>query len=208
MLQTSGMSINADGTRIAPERVRSPGRTDRTGLRRHWTGRALLALSVMLLCAVPALAQEVDEEIPKDVVPPPLNLISKEEAKQLGAEDKMKNRTKLAIELMEARLVRSEELLRQDDYQESLNQIGVFQGLLIDTLKFLKSNEDSKGVEKNYKRLEMNLRDFMPRLELLRREMPFKYGYHVKQMLIFVRDARTRALTPLFDDTVLPEGSN
>ena len=168
----------------------------------------LIAFSLVLTFPLAAQEEVSYDDRPADLVPPPLNLISKDESKQLEAEGKMKNRTKLALELMEARLLKSEELLAQNDYGESLSHIGIFQGLLIDTMKFLKSNQNNKGVENNYKRLEMQLRDFMPRLELIRREMPNKYGYHVKQMLFFVRDARTRALNPLFEDTVLPEGSN
>jgi hypothetical protein len=169
-----------------------------------------LVITFSLALTFPITAQEEVsyDDRPDDLVPPPLNIISKDESKQLEAEGKMKNRTKLALELMEARLLKSEELLAQNDYGESLNQIGIFQGLLIDTMKFLKRNQNNKGVENNYKRLELQLRDFMPRLELIRREMPYKYGYHIKHMLFFVRDARTRALNPLFDDTVLPEGSN
>ncbi len=156
---------------------------------------------------LPVFAQEQIDDRPDDLVPPPLNIVSKEEREKLDGEQKMKSRTKLAIELMEARILKSEELLKENNYQESLDQIGVFQGILIDTMKFLKFNENDKGVYKNYKRLEMNLRDFMPRLELIRREMPYRYGYHLKTMLKFVRDARTKALNPLFDDTVIPEGN-
>ncbi len=168
----------------------------------------LLLFTFSFLLLQPAFGQEDYDDAPEDLVPPPLNFINKDEQKQLEAETKMKERTKLALELMDAKLIKSEEYVKQEDYQESLNQIGQFQGILINTLKFLKFNEDSRGVDKNFKKLEITLRDFMPRLELIRREMPYKYGYHVKRMLSFVRDARTKALNPLFDDTVLPEGNN
>lgn len=168
----------------------------------------LLIFTFCFLLAIPASAQYEEEEIPKGIVPPPLNVISKDERKQLNAETKMKKRTKLALDLMNARLLKSESLLKEADYQNSLDQIGKFQGLLINTLKFLKQNQSRRGVHKNFKRFEINLRKFMPRLELIRREMPYKYGWHVKKMLFFVREARTKALNPLFEDTVLPEGSN
>ena len=54
----------------------------------------------------------------------------------------------------------------------------------------------------------MTLREFIPRLELLRRGLPFKYGYHVQKMIAYVVDARTEALEPLFADTVIPEGGS
>lgn len=167
-----------------------------------------LILTFSFLFGMPVYSQIEDADaIPKDIVPPPLNIISKDESKQLDAETKMKKRIKLAIELMEARIAKSEQFLEQTEYQQSLDELGKFQGILINTLKFLNQNDGRSGVLNNYKRLEMNLRDFIPRLEIVRREIPFKYGYHVKQMIFYVRDARTRALNPLFDDTVLSESS-
>ncbi len=144
----------------------------------------------------------------KDIVPPPLNSVTTDERRQLKAESKLKNRTDLALEMMEARLLNSEEFLKNDDFQQSLNQLGNFQGLLIYTLDFLKKNQGEKSSLKSFKKIEINLRDFMPRLELLRREMPFKYSYHIQKLMIYVRDSRTDALSPMFGNTVLNEGGN
>ncbi len=170
------------------------------------TSLIYISIFIVLCFAQPSFSQ-VEKDIPKDLVPPPLNIVSKEEIKQLKAEKKMKKRTKLALKMMEFRLMKSEEFVEKNEYAKSLDQIGKFQGLLINTLKYLKRNKRSRGVHKNFKRFEINLREFMPRLEIIRREMPIKYGYHVRKMLVFVRDARTKALSPLFDDTVLSEGS-
>ena len=60
----------------------------------------------------------------------------------------------------------------------------------------------------DFKKLEMSLRDIIPQLELIRREMPFKYGFHVVSMIDFVRDSRTKALDHLFDDSLVPNASN
>lgn len=169
----------------------------------------VLCISVFVLFPLAQSAfSQIEEDRPRDLVPPPLNIVSKDEKKQLNAQRKMKKRTKLAITLMDARLIKSEEFLEEGNYNKSLEQIGKFQGLLIDTLRFLKKNKGRRGVHKNFKKFEINLREFMPRLEIIRREMPDKYGYHVRKMLVFVRDARTKALSPLFDDTVLPEGKS
>ena len=165
-----------------------------------------LVLSALALAASPAAAQEANDDLPEGVVPPPLNLVSKQERTELEAEKKMKNRTKLALHLIEARLTKSETFSEKEDYQESLNQLGRFQGLIRYTFNYLKRNENEKGSFKNFKRFEMTLREFLPRLELLRRVLPYKYGYHVGRMIVFVREARADALEPLFEDTVLPEG--
>ena len=47
----------------------------------------------------------------------------------------------------------------------------------------------------------------MPRLELIRRDMPERYEYYVRRLLKTVRDTRAKAVEPFFSSTVLP-GSN
>jgi hypothetical protein len=39
----------------------------------------------------------------------------------------------------------------------------------------------------------------------MRRAMPSRYGFYVQKLIRIVRDARTKAIEPLFDDTVLPQ---
>ncbi len=172
-------------------------------------GLASLCLASLFILGVQAsYAQDAEDRLPEGVVPPPLNLISKEEKNELAAESKLTNRTKLALNLIESRLTKSETSAENEEFQESLDQLGRFQALIRHTFFYLKENENEKGSFKNFKRFEMTLRDFLPRLELLRRELPYKYGYHVEKMILFVRDARSNALEPLFADTVIPEGGS
>jgi hypothetical protein len=51
------------------------------------------------------------------------------------------------------------------------------------------------------------LRSYTPRLELIRRDLPIKYEYYVRVLIKVLREARARAIDPLFDDTVLRERS-
>jgi hypothetical protein len=146
--------------------------------------------------------------LPDGVVPPPLNVISDEEAEDLESANKMKKRTKLALDFMNTRLLRSESAAEGKKYQESLDQLGRFQALVRHTFEYLKTNEDQKGSIKNFKRFEMTLRGFIPRLELLRRELPYRFGYHVGVTMDYVRKARAQALEPFFEDTVIPGGGN
>lgn len=186
--------------------------------RRRHKPRATTPFFTAVLCACIAgavftsqgLAQAPTEEaaLPAGVVPPPLNIISKKEKEGLAAERKISDRTKLALEFMEARLKLSENAADKEEYQDSLDQLGRFQALVRDTARYLHNNEDNKGSFKNFKRFEQSLREFIPRLELLRRELPFKFGYHVRVMMDFLRDARTNALEPFFGDTVIPEGGS
>ena len=166
-----------------------------------------LRLVILLLvsnCFLSAASAQDDDDKPKDLVPPPLSIVSKGEKERLDAQTDVKKRTELAIELMDARLLKATEFSSKNQYKESLDELGGFQALLRNAFNFLKRNDNgSKKVLYNFKRFEINLRGFMPKLEIIRRDMPVKYGYHVQTLMKFVRDARADAVEPLFDDSVL-----
>ncbi|MEK7855704.1 MAG: hypothetical protein AAB288_06415, partial [Acidobacteriota bacterium] len=56
----------------------------------------------------------------------------------------------------------------------------------------------------NFKRLEIGLRQFRPRLELIRRGIPSEYEPYLRSLIQYVRDARAKAVEPLFGDSVVP----
>jgi hypothetical protein len=77
-----------------------------------------------------------------------------------------------------------------------------------DAIKFLNRSDDGRGkVLNTFKRFEMALRAFTPRIELLRRELPDSYEYHVRRLLVTVRDTRAKAVEPMFGSTILPAGN-
>lgn len=164
-----------------------------------------IILVLVLFFPAQSYSQVTEIRLPAGVVPPPLNLISKQERKDLELQRSTKKRTKLALELISGRLDNAEEKAAADEFQASLNQLGRFQALIRDTFDFLKAKEGGKKSLKNFKRFEMTLRTFLPRLEILRRGMPFEYSYHVRMLIKFVKDTRAGALEPLYDDTVIPE---
>ncbi|HEX9960831.1 MAG TPA: hypothetical protein VGB00_07860 [Pyrinomonadaceae bacterium] len=170
-------------------------------------GTQFLFLAFCLLTfafCFPASALAQPEEI--EIAPPPLKSLSKEEKQQLDAEQNVKKYTQLALSLMEARLKTAETLLNENNYREALNTLGGFQILLESTLTFLsRNNSESDKVQYNFKRFELTLRGQTPRLEVMRRAMPSRYAYHVQKLIRVVRDARTKAIEPLFDDTVVPQ---
>jgi hypothetical protein len=144
-------------------------------------------------------------EEPKDAEPPPLKMISKDEKKALEGENEIKNRTNLAILLMEGRLKKAEDLNSKQSYEEMFTELGGFHALIDYTLNFLNRNDNgSKAIINNFKRVELNLRAYISRLEIIRRELPAKYEFYVRGLVKTVRDARTRAVEPLFSDTVVP----
>lgn len=145
------------------------------------------------------------QDILQDVAPPPLKIMSKEEKARLDAATEVKMRTKLALELMEARLLTAETFHTEEKYREMFTELGSFHALMDNTLDFLEKSDTNKGkVLNNFKRVELSLRKYVTRLELIRRDLPFKYELYVRKLVKYVRDARGKAMEPMFDDTVLP----
>lgn len=166
--------------------------------------RRLSLLITILLAASAAVAGQ--DVISDEIAPPPLRLISQDEKNKLNAETHVKRRTKLALELMDARLMQSEALGTARDYDQMFVELGAFHGLMDNMLAFLDDKDkDSGKVLNNFKRFEIGLRRFTPRLEVLRRELPIRYEMYVRSLLKNLRAARAKAIEPLFDDTVVPD---
>ncbi len=166
--------------------------------------RLLLVILFSIVFSIfPALAQN---EPPDDMAPPPVKNVSKAERSQLESETEVKKRTKLALELMNIRLLKAEELNSRQEFTEMFLELGSFHGLVDDTLGFLTqvSRGDSGKVLYNFKRLEIGLRTFIPRMEGIRRDLPPRYEFYVRILTKYLRDARTKAVEPLFGDTVVP----
>lgn len=160
--------------------------------------------ALIILSAAEVTAQ--DDEMPENVAPPPIKLISKEEKSALAAVGDVKDRTKLTLDLMEARLKKAEELNTGESFGAALNELGTFQALMDDALRFLNRNNTGRGkVLDNFRRFEIALRAFTPRIETIRREVPERYEYHVRKLLRTVRDARSKAVEPMFANTVVSE---
>lgn len=166
---------------------------------------SLCLCSLIFLFAINTSAQ--DDE-PKDLVPPSPKMFSEEEKKQLDAVDDTKKRTGLSMELMEARLKKAELATTGEDYRGALDALAGFEALLEDSLKFLsRRNNESRKVLGSFKNLEIALRKQTPRLEVVRRGMPYKYGWYVQRLIKSVREARSKAVEPLFSDTVVPDSN-
>ena len=148
------------------------------------------------------------DEIPGDVAAVPDKAFSESEKKSLDVEKNVKKRTQLSIDFMEARLRTTEMLVQEPKFQEALNEIGIYQGLLEDSFNFLEQNDlKNDKVQDNFRKLEIVLRKHITRLELIRREMTYKYAWHVQKLMKFVRVIRAKAVEPLFSDTVVPNNN-
>ncbi len=140
-----------------------------------------------------------------DVAPPPLAIISKDERSKLDRAPDPKDRIKVAADLMDLRLDLAEKLSTNEEFDAMFRELGGFQALVSNSLEFLdrRNNGNSKVLDA-YKKLEIELRQFMPRLESIRRDLPLRYEEYVRKLLRYVREARAAAVDPMFSDTVVP----
>jgi len=169
----------------------------------------IFASFLLLIANCSLLSVHAQEDEQKDTAPPPLKIASKEETRQLNAETDIKKRTKLALDLIEIRLKKAETLNSQEQYSEMFDELGGFHALIDKALDFLDRNDNGGGkVLNNFKRMELSLRAFLPRLELIRRELPAKYEFYVRDLAKSVRRARSKAIEPLFGDTVIKDNDN
>ena len=164
----------------------------------------LLAACVIFLLHLGVGVTEGQTE-EQDIAPPPLKFVSKEELAQLNIVTDVKKRTKLALLLMSGRLTQAETFHTQEQLDDMFKQLGGFHGLMDNTLAFLDGSDKVSGkVLNNYKRFEIGLREYRPRLELIRRDLPLRYEFYVRNLIKYLRDARAKAVEPLFSDTVVP----
>lgn len=165
-------------------------------------GRYYSLIACVLFCflSTPVYSQIEETEI----APPPLKITSKTEKRLLEEETSVKKHTLLALELMDARIKNAEDFNSRNDYRAMFNELGGFHALIDDTLEYLNQHDtDSGKVLNNFKRLEMSLRKFAPRLELIRRNLPLKYETYVRKLIRYVRAARSKAIEPFFDDSIV-----
>ena len=139
-----------------------------------------------------------------EIAPPPLKIISKAEKKQLEEVSDIKKRTILALELMEVKLKKIEELDNLNEFEKMYEELGGFHALMDFTLNFLyRDNAGNRKSLNNFKRYEMGLRAFPPRLEVIRRELPVKYESYLRELIKIIRDTRSKAVEPMFGNTFL-----
>ncbi|PYT01015.1 MAG: hypothetical protein DMF63_04960 [Acidobacteria bacterium] len=164
-----------------------------------------LFCALLLVFAAVGLARS-QSVIDDDLAPPPVRVMSPDEKSRLAAEVEIKRRTKLALELMDLRLKQAEKLDAAENYDPMYIELGAFHGIMDNTLEFLnKSDKESGKVLNNFKRFEIGLRAFIPRLEFMRHDMPIKYEHYLRSLGKSIRAARSKAVENLFDDTVVPD---
>ncbi len=169
----------------------------------------LIAAVFLITVQCSQITARAQNEVPANVAPPPVKIVTKEEKTALESVNDLKNRTKLALDLMEARLKKAEELNTQENFNAMFTELGGFHALMDDAIKFLNKNDNGGGkVLNTLKRFEMALRAFSPRIELIRRELPEKFEFYVRSLAKTVRDIRSKAVEPMFTNSILPNTNN
>ncbi len=138
--------------------------------------------------------------------PPPMKFVSSQERNQIESERDMKKRARLTVELAEVKLARAEQLTGQQYFADVIAELGGYQGLVENVIKFLGTfPQDKNKTRDTYKKLEISLRAHITRIETIRRITPAEYAENLKNTIEFVRDAREKAINSFFDDTVLSD---
>jgi hypothetical protein len=145
------------------------------------------------------------QDDPPETAPPPIKIVSKDERSRLDVKNDIKDRTKLAVEMMQVRIAAAQKMVEMRNFEGMYIELGHFHGLMDDTLEFLNKRDNGSGkVLDNFKRLELALRALAPKIEVMRRELPIKYDPYVRKLMGYLRQARAKATDSLFDDTVVP----
>ncbi len=141
--------------------------------------------------------------------PPPLRFIPNEDKAQLDVARDGKTRTRLSLELAEARLQQAEKLTGERRYDRAATEIGVYQALVEDSFRFLNSAAaEQKRFRSLYKRLELTLRAHDARVQALRRATPAVYGNNIQTTSEALRRVRTNALNAFFGEGTLNDSAD
>ena len=165
---------------------------------RYWAAPTFALLAAMFIIGlVSSIHAQTD-------APPPVAAIPKGDRDRLESKGDIKDRTKTAVEMMNDRLSSAEKLRSAEDYDGLFRELGIFQGLVDNSLDYLLRRSDGGRALDNLKRLEIALRTFIPRLETIRRDVPAQYEDYVDKLMKAIRDARSKATEPMFSNTVVP----
>lgn len=174
--------------------------------------RALL-LVALLACASATAASEPQTTPQRpgstEAAPPPMRYLPAETRSRLDAARDIKARTRLSMELAEARLVSAAAHLEADRFDAATLEFGVYAAIIRDAVDYVRQNDKSRGrisgkTRDLLKRIELALRSHVPRLETLRRSLPSQHAVHAQTTLDFVRDTRAEVLDAFFDNMVVP----
>jgi hypothetical protein len=164
-----------------------------------------LSFAFALLLAVEARGQ--DFRLPLVSAPPPMKFVPRTERTQLLAVSDAKAHTRASMEMAEARLLRAEQLTAGQQYDAASAELGIYQGLIEEALRFLNATRTGNNkMRDTYKRLELSLRTYTARIEAIRRVTPAEYKANINAIADFTCGVRTEALNGFFGDVIHESG--
>ncbi len=136
---------------------------------------------------------------------PPVQYIPGDVRAMLAAEERdLKKRTRLSLEMADGRLQQAAQFTTQEFYGSAAGQLGIYQALVADVIKYLQQNGRSNNRTRDLsKRVELTLRAHIPRIETIRRATPSDEAIHVRAVIEYLRLARAEALNTFYGDTVV-----
>jgi hypothetical protein len=160
---------------------------------------------LLLLCAAEARAQQ-DVLLPAQPAPPPMKYIPDAVRAELNAARDAKARTRLVLDLANARLAGAEARTTAQQYDAAAAELGIYQALVTDALVSLQQMGKSDGKTRDlFKLVEQALFSYTGRIEAVRRNTPSEYIANIKDAIIHTRDTRATALNAFYGNTVLRE---
>ena len=166
----------------------------------------LVLLLLASACFTTATGQEPRGQ--DQTAPPPLKVIISRERAQLNETRDAKARLKLTLELAETHLTNAADQTSQHEFDRAAAEAGMYWALVEDLFAFLGTvQRDNNKTRDLYKRLELSLRGYGPKLAMMRRETPAEYAIWIKEIEDFTRKGRTQALNSFYGHTVIRDGS-
>ncbi|HEY0101755.1 MAG TPA: hypothetical protein VGB76_22710 [Pyrinomonadaceae bacterium] len=166
--------------------------------------RVVSAVVLFAACAawLSAEARAQDLILPPQPAPPPMVYIPESARTQLLSARDEKARTRLSIELVNARLASAEQHTALKQFNAATAELGIYQALFEDALQYL-HRSGGNNARDLYKRLEQTLHRHAARIESIRRTTPSEFSGNIRALIQLVRDLRTEALEAFYGDTVL-----
>jgi hypothetical protein len=166
--------------------------------------RLVLLSAFMFAASLSSQARAQELVVPPQAAPPPMIYIPQEARTQLLSARDEKARTRLSLELAEARLARAEQQTELKQFNAAGADLGVYQALMEDAIQHLYRTGDGSRSRDLFKRIEQSLRKHAARVEFMRRTTPGEFAGNLLALGKLIRELRTEAVEAFYSDTVMP----
>src|SRR5437763_10624211 len=161
-------------------------------------------LQVIGACLLSTSGAAQQPQMPRMPAPPPLRLVSRSERSQLDEARDAKARLHATITLAEDHLTHAENLTEQKKFDEASAEVGSYLGLIGDLRDYIsKLNHDKTSTRDLCRHFEWDVRLHIPRLAVLRRDMPAAYSLYITAAEEFIKDTRAEPMHYLYGPAVL-----